>query len=1747
MADDNSEVIGGVSVTVTGDFSQLETDLDSAVEQATAAADQIAEAFDQGDFGTDMSDSLEAIATSAEAVTEAAQTAGEALDSITGNSDLADLADDASAASDSLDEMGTAAETAGDAVDSIAGSSDLTDIEDDASAASDSLDELGTSADTAGDALDSIAASSGLADVDTDASAAVESLDQVGTAAESAGEALDSIAGSSELADLEGDASAASDSLDDLDTAAVSAGEGLEDAASGERDVSEAAEEAEGGLEGFAEQLLAVGEALAITEGLKELADEAEEASDKITTATIALTTITGSAEQAHSTIEGLEELGTNEGLAMPSLLTAATRMQQMLGPSTDVIALLGSIGNGAQAMGTDITAAAQKFDQMAVAGTASARTMSSLGLSLTGLATAINTVSGTEAANEQNAAAMFKAMDQTQRIEVLQTAMQGLGGVAAQVAQQTFGAQWTILANQWETVMVEAGQALLPVVSAMNEFLKTDIIPFIKEMATDFNALPAPIKDTAVAVTVATVALAAAALTLGTLAIPITALTTLVPAVSTAMKTLGLISGETAAAQTAEAAATTVGAAASAEAAVALGAEAVAAEGTAGAMETLGAVATETAIAETAEAAAAIANAAAHGEQAAALATEAVAAEGAAVATTGAEVATVAAGAGAVAAGSGFTLFGVALGPVAIAAAALGAVFAGLNFSGAIAQLQQLGPAIKGNSDLWNQLSANVAAAAQSISQNMVSAGTAVNNWVTTSIPGMQSLTEKIQNLTQYIPQATSVLKELGLAMSGIGLPAQQTVNALNQLGENAATMDPLITQLIKNLQATPPAISANTAAVAGFSVGLTTLIEKQTQANNLVNSTRLTMQQGAAALAAGTISQTVYNAAVVAYDNAVQAAIPHGKDFADSVAGIQLAAQKAQQTFQSSLTVYEQVLTAYENGTASAGELDEAYTKLEASAKKAGQTIADSTGILTQWNQQAAQAQTVALAAAVAFAGIAASAAANDTSITQLISDYAKWQSAAKANGDISVTTAGQVAVLTNSVLLQEGELQQNIQAWQKLNTQAQTDQAAMGGAAAAFKLVAGEASTLGVNITQVGQGFSVSAKEATPAAQQMVALLVQMMTQAGITTQTIQKGIPVYTDGATGITVYGKALTQMTGTVVDANTGIVQLNAVLPQQADAFNKAAAAANAHKTALDGVNTAAVNVDPSLFNVTTAVQNLTNAGKAQVNTLENDIAIFNDLASQSNLTVQQQVALQNAFKQVQSAASAVGVQVQVVNGQLVATASDGGTASAAMQQYLQQLNNLTSASPSAVAGQNAIAASIQKVGQAAQQAGSDIGSFAQDEAGLMGGSGFGSGGASGAAGATGTSEGLLELIAGSGALITSQQAQSAGYMLTGNNQLESISTYNAEVEQLVANLNTQFGTTGKYVEQVGAYFDQFGNKIEFAQQVLNSNYTPATQAAATATSGLTTTVTAASAAVVQYTDGMNLAAPSTTAAATAVNQFTDTVNNGSDAVGVSVDSLGNWTTTLESTGQAITTAGEPTEQAIESLGLSASTANNLMQLWESTQQGVTTSATTAAAAVSNLGTAATSASSMLAAIMTPVQTSAAEVGTLASGPFPTQQLGPNQSINPITGMVQTTPFGPAGTGGTSQVGAGLTASDLFYAQLASGQIPTSTPFPGAGTQGMSGLTAAQSALQALSLPYDIGGTQFQGALPQVPSSQQLPQTVNVSNSGNWSPNVNITVQAGTVVGQNGMQTLASMIQQQVTTTLRQTAGQKLI
>ena len=340
-----------------------------------------------------------------------------------------------------------------------------------------------------------------------DVSAVTAAMDQIGQSAKDAGDQLSLFGNSNvDFADSTGQLNLFADALEITAQDCQSAASALAPVKDELTGTGEAASTAGGAVEGAAGSFGSLVESLAglvildkLQSTLDSMAGSIAEATDAFTRANIALTTITGSSEQAEATIKGLEQLGQTDGLAMPALLTAATRMERLLPAGTDVVGILGHIADGAAVMGTSIDAAANAFDRIVNSGTVSARQLTALGLSTSTLADALNQLNPALEATAQNAGAAFKALDPGDRITVLQNALQGLAGTAQQVAQQTFGGQWQTLANQWEETLNQVGQALLPVVSALTKFASEGLAA-IQDIATAFNQLPGPVKDAAAA-----------------------------------------------------------------------------------------------------------------------------------------------------------------------------------------------------------------------------------------------------------------------------------------------------------------------------------------------------------------------------------------------------------------------------------------------------------------------------------------------------------------------------------------------------------------------------------------------------------------------------------------------------------------------------------------------------------------------------------------------------------------------------------------------------------------------------------------------------------------------------------------------------------------------------------------------------------------------------------------------------------------------------------------------------------------------------------------------------------------------------------------------------------------------------------------------------------------------------------------------------------------------------------------------
>ncbi len=279
----------------------------------------------------------------------------------------------------------------------------------------------------------------------------------------------------------------------------------------------EAVRESEAAAERIAgafESLVGIGEALAITEGLKEFGQEALNAYGTVQSVTVAITNLTGSATAAGEAIEAVKQIAATQPFAFPELAPTAQRMIA-LGVEVERLPLvLQTAANAASATGNSIDAVANSIERMALSGNAGARQLVQLGLNTEQLAK----VMGVTADEVKKA---FAAMDESARLDVLTTALQKFAGAAAAQADTVKGA-WQILQNKFEEVMVGVGAALEPAVKDIIAF-GTVAVEYAQRAIDAFNSLPEPVKEFAGAAALATASLAPLTVAVGTLGLGIT------------------------------------------------------------------------------------------------------------------------------------------------------------------------------------------------------------------------------------------------------------------------------------------------------------------------------------------------------------------------------------------------------------------------------------------------------------------------------------------------------------------------------------------------------------------------------------------------------------------------------------------------------------------------------------------------------------------------------------------------------------------------------------------------------------------------------------------------------------------------------------------------------------------------------------------------------------------------------------------------------------------------------------------------------------------------------------------------------------------------------------------------------------------------------------------------------------------------------------------------------------------------
>jgi hypothetical protein len=304
----------------------------------------------------------------------------------------------------------------------------------------------------------------------TEALASIEAqLAPVGTAAEAASEQLNLFDESMQIsyADATGQLNLFATELEPIAGAAAEVTPALENLSEETKHVGEEAEAGGEGLHKFLEFVLELSAAAGLSMGIAELAKEAGELFATVQKATISLTALTGSSQQAEETIERLKDMSLATATSFEELVSETQRMTAQLQgtgvTAEEIQAALHGAAETAAATGRPFEGIATALQRITVSGMVTGRTMLALGINTQDLAKAMGVAS-------DEVSKAFKALDESDRLDKLTEAMQRYDGTAEKIAASSAGT-WKNLWQQIEFFLEELGKLTVPVLTPVVDF----------------------------------------------------------------------------------------------------------------------------------------------------------------------------------------------------------------------------------------------------------------------------------------------------------------------------------------------------------------------------------------------------------------------------------------------------------------------------------------------------------------------------------------------------------------------------------------------------------------------------------------------------------------------------------------------------------------------------------------------------------------------------------------------------------------------------------------------------------------------------------------------------------------------------------------------------------------------------------------------------------------------------------------------------------------------------------------------------------------------------------------------------------------------------------------------------------------------------------------------------------------------------------------------------------------------------
>ena len=260
--------------------------------------------------------------------------------------------------------------------------------------------------------------------------------------------------------------------------------ESLKQLAPAAEEVGHASEEGANGLSELLKAGLELGGIVVGVEALKALAEEALEAYSTTERASVALTAMTGSAQEATEIIEGLKKVALSDALSFPTLVQAEQRMVAFGFSLATIPAALQAAADAAAATGNDFGQVTASMDRIALAGQLTARQLSQLGISTQDVATSMGK-------SVTDVAAAFKALDESARLQILTESLGKFAGVATSMADTVSG-QWQNLKTESEFAFEAIGAVIAPLAEQLLKLASGAV----KEVAEAFESLGATFKN---------------------------------------------------------------------------------------------------------------------------------------------------------------------------------------------------------------------------------------------------------------------------------------------------------------------------------------------------------------------------------------------------------------------------------------------------------------------------------------------------------------------------------------------------------------------------------------------------------------------------------------------------------------------------------------------------------------------------------------------------------------------------------------------------------------------------------------------------------------------------------------------------------------------------------------------------------------------------------------------------------------------------------------------------------------------------------------------------------------------------------------------------------------------------------------------------------------------------------------------------------------------------------------------------